>query len=135
MKFNQEQIKQLEQNPNVHHVGLKHVYYSAEFKQKAIQQYLLGKTARQIFSEAGFNLQEISNATDYASKTISKWRSNINNNCSNVNKNNMHYSKKKIKEQRKESKTNYQKLQERLEYLEAENEFLKKLRILNEQFR
>ena len=44
----------------------------------------------------------------------------------NKNKNNIHYPKKKIKEKQ----SAYQKLTARLEYLEAENEFLKKLQSL-----
>ena len=126
MKFTNEERKELEQNPNVQYVTPRYIFYTNEFKEKAITEYLMGKSARKIFEDAGFNLQILSKDSDYASKTLGKWR---NSSCNN--KNNIHYPKKKIKE----NKSNYQKMQARLEYLEAENEFLKKLRALNNQFR
>ena len=125
MRFTEEEIEKIEQNPNVYCVTPRYIFYTNEFKEKAITEYLMGKSARQIFEEAGFNLLLLSKDSDYASKRIGKWR---NQNCKN---NNIHYPKKKIKE----NKSNYQKMQARLEYLEAENEFLKKLRALNNQFR
>ena len=70
----------------------------------------------------GFNLSEISDVPDYASRILSKWRKK---------KDNIHYPKKK----KKESKTKYQKMAARLEYLEAENDFLKKLQALYEQYK
>ena len=123
MKFSQEQILKLEQNVNVKAIINDKIHYTMEFKKKAIEEYLTGKSAKQIFIEAGFNLQDISTVPDYASRIISKWR------IANNVKNNIHYPKKKIKE----NKTIYQKMQAKLEYLEAENEFLKKLQALIEQ--
>ena len=121
MKFNEEQIKKLEENPNVLQVLDNKIFYTPEFKAKAIQDYEQGKSARQIFIDAGFNLSEISTISDYASRIISKWRS-----ARSKNKNNIHSPKKKIKEKQ----SAYQKMAARLEYLEAENEFLKKLQLL-----
>ena len=121
MKFNQKQIKKLAENTNVLQVLEDRIFYTPEFKLKAIQEYEQGKTARQIFIDAGFNLSEISTMSDYASKIVSKWRF-----TRNKNKNNIHYPKMKIKEKQ----SDYQKMAARLEYLEAENEFLKKLQFL-----
>ena len=121
MKFNEEQIKKLEENPNVLQVLDNKIFYTPDFKLKAIQEYEQGKSARQIFIDAGFNLSEISTISDYASRIISKWRS-----ARSKNKNNIHSPKKKIKEKQ----SAYQKMAARLEYLEAENEFLKKLQLL-----
>ena len=56
MKFNQEQIKKLAENTNVLQVLEDRIFYTPEFKLKAIQEYEQGKTARQIFIDAGFNL-------------------------------------------------------------------------------
>ena len=121
MKFNEEQIKELEKNPNVLQVLDDKIFYTPEFKEQAIQAYEQGKSARQIFIDAGFNLSEISTISDYASRIVSKWRS-----ARIKNKNNIHCPKKKIKEKQ----LAYQKMAARLEYLEAENEFLKKLQLL-----
>ncbi len=121
MKFNEEQIKELEKNPNVLQILDNKIFYTPDFKLKAIQEYEQGKSARQIFIDAGFNLSEISTISDYASRIISKWRS-----ARSKNQNNIHSPKKKIKEKQ----SAYQKMAARLEYLEAENEFLKKLQLL-----
>ena len=125
MKFSKEQIERLSQNPNVLCVYPTQIVYSPEFRQKAVEDYLTGKTARQIFEDAGFNLQDISSYPDYASKILSKWRNNKNSNKKYI------YSKT---QNFKETKSAYQKLLARNEYLEAENEFLKKLQALKQQF-
>lgn len=124
MKFNKGQIKSLEQNLNVLAVLPNKILYTQEFKEKAMQEYALGKTARQIFIEAGFNLSEISHIPDYASRILSKWRKA-------KSQNNIHFSPK---EKRKEKQSDYQKMKARLEYLEAENEFLKKLSALCKEY-
>ena len=124
-KFTKEEKKLLEQNPNIQAVFSNQVLYTKEFKENAVKEYENGKSARQIFEEAGIIISMLSKQYDYASKTISKWR------ISNKEKINIHYPKKKTNT--KDSA--YQKLLKRNEYLEAENEFLKKLQMLNYQFR
>ena len=118
MKISKEQREKLLQNLYVAGLSERQIYYTEEFKEKALTEYALGKPARQIFLEAGFELEKISEQNDYASKTISKWRQ--------AKGKNIHYPKKKIKEKQ----SAYQKMAARLEYLEAENEFLKKLQLL-----
>ena len=124
-KFTKEEKTILESNPNIQAVLSNQVLYTKEFKEQAIKEYESGKSANQIFEEAGINTSILSNHADYASKTLSKWRN------ANRKKINIHYPQKNIKN--KDSA--YQKLLKRNEYLEAENEFLKKLQILNNQFR
>ena len=126
MKFNEEQIKKLKQNPNVLTVLPDKIFYTQEFKEKAIQGYALGKSAKQIFIEAGFNLLDISQISNYASRILSKWRTT-------KNKNNIHYLKNTLKRKRKKQ-SDYQKMKARLEYLGAENEFLKKLSALCNEY-
>ncbi len=116
-KFTKEEKTILENNPNIQAVLSNQVLYTKEFKEQAIKEYESGKSANQIFEEAGINTSILSNHTDYASKTLSKWRN------ANRKKINIHYPQKKIKN--KDSA--YQKLLKRNEYLEAENEFLKKV--------
>lgn len=128
-KFTKEEKELLESNPNIKKVLPNQVLYSKEFKEKAIKEYDEGKTANQIFQEAGIDITILSIQHDYACKTISKWRKV--NNKNNKNNIDMHISKKKSKDKKSE----YQKLLERNEYLEAENEFLKKLSALCDRFR
>ena len=124
-KFTKEEKELLERNPNIQAVLSNQVLYTKEFKERAVKEYENGKTANQIFKEAGINTTSLSKQYDYASKTISKWRN------ANRERINIHNPKKKTN--KKDSA--YQKLLKRNEYLEAENEFLKKLQILNNQFR
>ena len=60
MKFTEKQIKELEANENIDCVLNNQLWYTQKFKNKAIEEYAQGKTARQIFEEAGFNLQMLS---------------------------------------------------------------------------
>ena len=124
-KFTKEDKELLEKNPNIQAVLSNQVLYTKDFKEKAVKEYENGKTANQIFQEAGINTSILSKQYDYASKTISKWRN------ANRERINIHNHKKKTNA--KDSA--YQKLLKRNEYLEAENEFLKKLQMLNNQFR
>ena len=123
--FTKEERELLEKNPNIKSVTINQIYYTEEFKDKAIKEYLEGKSANQIFREAGINIEEISVQSSYASSILSKWRKRKQNSSS------VHYQQKQVKE----NKTAYQKLLQRNEYLEAENEFLKKLSALYDQYR
>lgn len=123
--FTKEERELLEKNPNVKTVTINQIYYTEEFKEKAIKEYLEGKTANQIFREAGINIEEISVQSSYASSILSKWRKRKHGSSC------VHYQQKQVKE----NKTAYQKLLQRNEYLEAENEFLKKLSALYDQYR
>lgn len=124
-KFTKEEKLILESNPNIQAVLSNQVVYTKGFKEQAIKEYESGKSANQIFEEAGINTSILSDHPDYASKTLSKWRN------ANRKKINIHYPQKNIKNK----DSTYKKLLKRNEYLEAENEFLKKLQILNNQFR
>ena len=124
-RFTKEAKAKLESNPNIQAVLSNQVLYTKRFKEDAIKEYESGKSANQIFEEAVINTSILSKNPDYASKILSKWRN------ANRKKINIHYPPKKIKN--KDSA--YKKLLKRNEYLEAENEFLKKLQILNDQFR
>ena len=120
-RFTKEDKAILESNPNIQAVLSNQVLYTQRFKEDAIKEYESGKSANHIFEEAGINTSILSKNPDYASKILSKWRN------ANRKKINIHYPTKKIKN--KDSA--YQKLLKRNEYLEAENELLKKLQILN----
>lgn len=124
-KFTKEEKELLEQNPNIQAVLSNQVFYTKEFKEKAVIEYESGKSANQIFADAGIDTSILSKQSDYASKTISKWR------AAHRESVNIHYPKRK----RKQKKSAYQRLLERNEYLEAENEFLKKLSALCDSYR
>ena len=54
-KFTKEEKELLEKNPNIQAVLSNQVLYTKDFKEKAVKEYENGKTANQIFQEAGIN--------------------------------------------------------------------------------
>lgn len=57
--FTEEQMRQLEENPNVQHVSESTITYTPTFKLAAVQAYTLGQTPSEIFLRAGFDLNVI----------------------------------------------------------------------------
>lgn len=60
--FTEEQVKELEQNPNVKHVSDKSITYRQEFKEHFLNEYNKGKLPNQIFIEAGFDIENLGKA-------------------------------------------------------------------------
>lgn len=132
-KFTEEQRAELKQNPNVKDVTSAGVIYSNDFKRQAIELYEKGFSAIDIFIQAGFNMEII--GKENPSKILSKWRKGIgyNPNANKIqtsvnhpvrlNANKCTYSDKEIK-----------RIIARNRYLEAENDFLKKLKALEDNF-
>jgi transposase-like protein len=56
-KFTKEEIEILSKNENVSKCSEKSITYSGAFKVKAVKQYKEGKSSRDIFTEAGFDLR------------------------------------------------------------------------------
>ncbi len=54
--FTDEQVKQLEKNPNVKRVSQKSITYEERFKEHFIFEYNKGKLPKQIFIESGFDI-------------------------------------------------------------------------------
>ena len=132
-KFTEEQRIELQKNPNVKKVTSVGVLYGETLKKEALELYEKGITPIDIFIQAGFNIEII--GKENPSKILSKWRcgigyrpNQINNELSNkhhikLNTDKCTYSDKEIK-----------KILARNRYLEAENDFLKKLKALEDNF-
>lgn len=60
MRYNESQIKKLEENPNVKRVSETNISFTPAFKLAAVKFYQAGKTPREIFLEAGFDLEMLS---------------------------------------------------------------------------
>ena len=121
-KFTESQKKKLLLNPNVQNVTGLGVIYTQEFRQMALALYAKGKAANDIFVDAGFNIQEL--GIENPVKNLSKWRRNAG------LKSNKNIIPKNVK-----TDLGLRKALARIEYLEAENEFLKKLEALENQDR
>ncbi len=57
--FSPKEIKMLQKNPNVQRVSNLAITYTEEFKNKFMNEYLMGKFPRQIFEENGFDINII----------------------------------------------------------------------------
>lgn len=70
--FSSEQIEQLLKNPHVLKVSERSITYSDAFKNQFIDDYLAGKTPRQIFKESGFDIEMI--GIKRVEQASSRWR-------------------------------------------------------------
>ena len=124
----------LENNPSILKVGDKQISFTKKFKESAIKAYQNGKTPSEIFLEAGLDPKLF--LSEYCSKSILRW----------IDLSEKHGKNALIEERRgrkstgrpranakaRKPKTQAQ-LEARLAYLEAENDFLKKLHALAKQ--
>lgn len=72
MQFTEEQMRKLEQNPNIHHVSESAITYTPAFKLGALKAYKLGQTPSEIFIRAGFDLDVIGHKKPKHS--LKRWR-------------------------------------------------------------
>ena len=57
--FTQQQLNDLKNNPNVESVTEKRITYTVEFKKLFVDEYRRGKGPRQIFKDAGFDVDAL----------------------------------------------------------------------------
>ena len=131
--FNEQQIRQLELNPNVASVSDRAIQYTADFKIKAVKENIAGKGPAQIFRENGFDLDFI--GLTKAQSSLSRWRKTYK----------IYGEQGFLEERRGKGSTGrpsskqlsadkkLEKAEARIKYLEAELELLKKLDELERQ--
>ena len=116
---------ELENNPNISKILNSNVEYTEEFKQKALYEHeTLGKTAKQIFSEAG--IPDWLNAGKYAKDCIKRWKKQKKENKA------IKRGRPSIEINKPLNEMSIEELRKRITYLELENEFLKKLEPLEQ---
>lgn len=108
-------------NPNISHVTKSSIIYTQEFKEHAVEQYYSGVPARKIFDDADIDISLF--PADYARHTIKRWR-NARNQGASV--------RSRKGRPKNPSNMTVTEMEARIAYLEAENDFLKKLRALEE---
>lgn len=118
-KFTKGQIKKLSENKNVARCGLSSVQYAKSFKEKALKQYNEGLSAIEIFEAAGFDMDIIGKRAP--NRLMNQW------NASRQPKH-KEIEAEEGKEKRAGRKREINDLRDRITYLEAENDFLAKLR-------
>jgi len=109
-------------NPNVRTVTESHIVYTPEFKMSALRDYESGLSGRMIWLNAGFNLDDF--VPCYFRKALKRWKEQR--------------SQRPIGTWTTESrgrKTShgFRSDEEELEYLRAENKFLKELHALEKR--
>ncbi len=131
--YNEFQIKELEKNPNILSVSDRSISYSPEFKINAVTEYKSGKTPSQIFIDHGFDIEMI--GKEQPKRCLKRWRNTFE----------KFGEEGFLTERRGKGSTGrpsskplsieekLRKAEARIKFLEAENDFLKKLEELERQ--
>lgn len=131
--YNEFQIKELEKNPNVLSVSERSISYSPEFKVKAVTDYKCGKTPSQIFIEQGFDLDMI--GKDQPKRCLKRWRDSYERfgEVGFLTERRGKGSTGRPSSNHPSVEEKLRKAEARIKFLEAENDFLKKLEELERQ--
>lgn len=131
--FTEYQIKELEKNPNIVRVSERSITYHPDFKYKAVREYQNGKIPSQIFIEHGFNLELI--GKQQPKRCLQRWRETYEKfgdlGLQTERRGKASTGRPSSKELSVEERL--KKAEARINFLEAENDFLKKLEELERQ--
>lgn len=126
--FTEKDIAKLSKNRFVKTISSKGITYSDEFKQHFITEYSEGKFPRRIFEEAGFNVDVI--GMKRVKSASDRWKAAYKAEgvlgLKDTRKNSS--GRPRIKELSIEEK--YARLEAQMKLVQAENELLKKIRLL-----
>lgn len=115
-EYTEAERTELEHNPHISEVKGNIIRYKQEFKEQAIyEQTKLGKSARQIFREAG--IPDWLNCGKYAQELLKAWKHQ------DLSK----PGRRRIDLTKPVEEMSIEELRKKIAYLELENEFLKKL--------
>ncbi|SDK20528.1 hypothetical protein SAMN05216243_2317 [Sediminibacillus albus] len=131
--FSTFELKQLENNPNVLKVSDRSITYHPEFKKLAVHAYKEGASPTEIFLEHGFDLSVI--GKEQPKRCLQRWRDTYSK-YGEAGLENERRSKGSTGRPSSKHLTAEEKLKKaeaRIKYLEAENEFLKKLEEMERQ--
>ena len=124
-------VKKLNENPNVRKATEWAVSFTSEFKQQAYDEYRAGKSMRQIFKDAGFDVEQL------GEKRLQNFRNRLVENAAKENG----FEDGRVSNSRKEAQSTeaqmakrIRELEHRNAYLEQENDFLKKIQALEKDY-
>lgn len=126
--FSKEEIEALSKNKYVKNVSEKGITYTDEFKRLFISENEKGKFPRDIFAECGFDINVI--GLNRIKASGGRWRSVFRRNGVTQLQDTRKYNTGRPSEKELTLKEKYEKLQARVKLLQAENELLKKLEML-----
>jgi transposase len=133
--FTEQQMKRLEQNPNVQHVTEKGITYSPTFKLAAVQAYLEGQTPMEIFLKAGFDVDAIGH--EKPKHSVKRWRHAFaaRGEAGLLEERRGKGSPGRPSTRELSAEEKLRRAEARIKLLEAENDFLKKLEAFERQKR
>lgn len=131
--FTEYQIKELEKNPNVIRVSNRSISYEPDFKVKAVKEYHKGKSPSQIFIENDFNIEVI--GKDQPKRCLQRWRVTFEKlgELGLQTERRGKASTGRPSSQELSVEERLKKAEAKIKFLEAENDFLKKLEELERQ--
>jgi transposase len=127
-KFSESDRKSLLSNRYVSTVTKNHVTFTSSFKIKAVELNLKGKSPLDIFLSLGVDPSFF--VPNYPKKSISRWKKLYLEEGRDALKKDRRGTKSKGRPRRKYDPEDIDSIMGRLAYLEAENDFLKKLHAL-----
>ncbi len=124
--------KRLLKNKYILKITDERVIYTPEFKIFAVKENLKGRSPVEIFREAGIELCLFGD--DYPKDTVKRWRKVFKSRGEQGLQENLQGKKSTGRPKKKFDPDDIDSMKERIAYLEAENEFLKKIRALEEEY-
>ena len=125
------QQKEIKKNPYVKAVSDKAITYTDEFKRLFITENEVGKLPREIFEEAGFNIDMM--GMTRVNRAADRWKRAYKKQGITGLEDSRKYSSGRPLERELSLEEKYARLEAKTRLLEAENELLKKLDLLERQ--
>ena len=124
--FTSDQIKTLERNPCVLKCSERFIYYTFEFKKRALDLYAQGIKPNEIWKRAGFDVSIWKKG--YCGSTIKDWRRMVKNRGIDSLKKLGGIQSDRGPAEGIINADKFKRLELQVKYLQAENDFLAKLR-------
>jgi len=131
--FTDQDQQLLMKHPYVKAVSEKAITYSDEFKAMAIKEYENGKFARQIFEEAGFDIEIV--GIERAKSALKRWRAAYQESGLSGLEDTRKYRSGRPLERELSIEEKYARLEAQNALLRAENELLKKIDLAERMLR
>ena len=123
--FTDQEQKILKKHPYVKAVSEKAITYTDEFKSRAIKEYEEGKFPRQIFEDAGFDIEIV--GIERAKSALKRWRASYQKEGISGLEDSRKYHSGRPLERELSIEEKYARLEAQNALLRAENELLKKI--------
>lgn len=128
--FSKEEIAVFNRHPCVFHCSERWIHYTYEFKKRALKLHAEGVSPREIWKRAGFNPERWK--YNYTYSTVKDWERMVRksgiSSLSDMGGIQYDRGRKNKRELIKVERDKVKRLELRVRYLEAENDFLAKLR-------